>query len=146
MSVAKTDTQPILTDVVAYWLKTNLQNVSGFSGIDFVGSNVDQANKQNFILVLDAGGQSSTRPDLKEQARLQIFVQHSYFDKAKTIIYSIYRFIADRTHVELPIPEQSKTLTVSRIRAIDRPIPLGSRGTGYQFSINYEFIYFLREA
>lgn len=92
---------------------------------------------QTFIVVFDTGGRDDQWPIYKE-AKIQIIVQAITDAQARQISIDVFNFISERYGETLS--DGSSDLVFAKIKPIDRPIPLGKDGNGFQYSTNYEFL------
>lgn len=121
-----------MIEAVAMWLETQ------FPTVTFLRQSLRKSDPQKYVLIIDTGGTKEEYPFPKTLYAVQIIVNDVTDARARKIAVDIFDFIAER--YETTLSDGNSDFKFAKIRAIDRPFPLGNDGEGFQYSINYEFL------
>lgn len=116
--------------------------VAGLPLIDsskFIKQSLKKTDPQEYILIMDTGGVPQGTWEFRESVMTVQIITQSVTDKRSSdLMLDVVSFIGERYGVILS--DGSSDFRFQKIRAIDRPIPLGNDGEGFQYSVNYEFV------
>jgi hypothetical protein len=109
-----------------------------FPQYNWIKQSLKKTDPQDYILVIDTGGSVMQWPHPITNLNIQIITSAVTDERARNFALDVFNFIDERYDVSLS--DGKSDYKFAKIRAIDRPFPLGNDGEGFQYSINYEFI------
>jgi hypothetical protein len=110
----------------------------GMPQYHFIKQSLKKSDPQEYILVIDAGGSTQIWPNEVTNLNIQIITSGVTDEKARKFALDVFAFIGER--YEVTLSDGNSDYRFAKIRAIDRPFPLGNDGEGFNYSINYEFL------